>query len=148
MAERFYELLNQKKFYIVYNNKQEIILFRCNENKLSSIPDTFWPFLKNCKRFSCKDNYLTVLPNTLSECIEINCSHNLLTDLPKNLYNCERLACSGNNLEYLPPLRKCTLLLSTSNNLFSDRIEDWVKIWKTRNIFYKWKQITRNKKIF
>jgi hypothetical protein len=172
MAERFYELLNHKRFEIIYNKCGEIVLFHFqNDDTLTLIPEEF-PLTK-CKNFKCRNCKLSRLPNTLFNCEEIDCSNNLLIELPTNLYKCKRLkcdnnllttlpnclsectslVCSDNELEFLPIMINLNYLWICNNFLFSFDINFWIKIWDirraivARRIFYKWKCITKKRRL-
>ena len=100
----------------------------CSNNMLTNLPELFY-----IKALYCDNNELSMLPE-LPYVENLNCSDNKLAVLPE-LPNIQFLNCSYNKLTTLPELPQMQSLYFYHNQLFSDNLEDWKKVWKCKNIF-------------
>lgn len=120
------------KFLPDLSNFQKLIVLRCRNNNLISLPQlpytleeldidnnqlTELPSLPiSLNRLYCGNNLITNLPDLPIELRYICCSHNLLTNLPYLPDNLRNLNCSYNQLSNLPTLPINLINLSCINN--------------------------------
>ncbi len=103
----------------------------CSQNQLKSIPS-----LPSLTILDCTFNQLKSI-SSLPNLNLLYCSFNKLESVPNlhSLPNLTYLYCSYNQLESIPILPNLTCLYCSKNKLFSNKLEDWNRMWPLQRTY-------------
>lgn len=95
-------------------------------NQISEIPENMFHALPNLAEFDCSNNFIEVLPDTISACkklYSLSLGENNLSDLPESLLECKelfRIDINSNLMDTLPPVitKMVNLQRIYANNMY------------------------------